>query len=192
MRAWSTVYGITRIRNCCLFRWFEREGQPPRTVEIRPEHCKECVTELRAIAAERGIRLVERGSLNKAILIVEDEIDIRLAVASVLEEEGYLVYSASNGKEALELLKQIPRPALVLVDLMMPVMSGWQLIESLQGDDVLATLPVAVVTAADVTTVDGAKRVMRKPIQIEKLIALVEELSGPPPPMSPTSDQRVA
>ncbi|MCU1282934.1 MAG: response regulator, partial [bacterium] len=62
------------------------------------------------------------------ILIVEDEHDARVLLRAVLEDAGYVVHSAANGRDAVELLSSVdPKPRLMIVDLNMPVMDGWQL-----------------------------------------------------------------
>ena len=110
-----------------------------------------------------------------AVLIVEDDDDIREIVASALEQEGFHVYQANSGARALELLRQMPHPSLVLADLMMPVMNGWELIKSLSEDDRLATLPVVVISAVDQGEPLGYRRI-KKPFDIDELIRIVGEL----------------
>jgi CheY-like chemotaxis protein len=110
-----------------------------------------------------------------AVLIVEDEDDIREVVANALEHEGFQVYQAETGARALELLKEMPHPSLILADLMMPVMSGWDLIKALSEDDRLATLPVVVISAVDHAEPQGFRRI-KKPFDIDELIRIVGEL----------------
>jgi CheY-like chemotaxis protein len=110
-----------------------------------------------------------------AVLIVEDEDDIREVVANALEQEGFQVYQADSGARALELLKEMPHPSLILADLMMPVMSGWDLIKALSQDDRLATLPVVVVSAVDSKEPQGFRRI-KKPFDLDELIRVVGEL----------------
>jgi CheY-like chemotaxis protein len=110
-----------------------------------------------------------------AVLVVEDDDDIREVVANTLTSEGFQVYQANTGARALEVLQQIPHPCLILADLMMPVMSGWDLIKALSQDDRLATLPVVVVSAVDEEAPQGYRRV-KKPFDIDELIRIVDEL----------------
>jgi CheY-like chemotaxis protein len=84
----------------------------------------------------------------RRILLVEDDAAIRETIAELLEEEGYRVASAANGAEALELLSAPELPSVILLDLMMPVMSGWELHEALQDDPRLASIPVVVISAS--------------------------------------------
>ena len=110
-----------------------------------------------------------------AVLVVEDDADIREAVTTALEVEGFQVFAAENGARALELLQEIPHPSLILADLMMPVMDGWQLISALSKDDRLATLPVVLVSATPDGGPEGFRRV-KKPIELDDLLKIVDEL----------------
>jgi CheY-like chemotaxis protein len=109
------------------------------------------------------------------VLIVEDDADIREIVAAALAADGFQVYRADSGARALELLREIPHPALILADLMMPVMSGWELIKALSQDDRLATLPVVVVSAVDEAAPQGFRRI-KKPFDLDELVKIVSEL----------------
>jgi CheY-like chemotaxis protein len=174
MQRWTTTYGITRVQGCCLFRWFEREGGA-RTIEIRDEHCANCIAEIRVLAESKGLRLLERGPIRRSILIVDDDADIREGLAAVLEDEGFLAYQAKNGREALVVLEQMPRPSAVLVDLMMPEMNGWQLASVLKT----AGLPVIIITAAaGIAQVDGARHVIQKPLSIDRLVSAIESAAN--------------
>ena len=110
-----------------------------------------------------------------AVLVVEDDDGIREAISLLLENEGFHVAQAENGARALEVLREMPHPALILADLMMPVMDGWQLLKALEQDDRLATLPVVVVSAVDEQRPQGYRRI-KKPIDFDDLIKIVNEL----------------
>lgn len=115
----------------------------------------------------------------RSILIVEDEFDIRETLKYALELEGFEVTTASNGKDGLERLPQMTKPCLILLDLMMPVMNGWEFANTLQDDMVLATIPVIVVTAfADRAGGIPAKGVIKKPIDLDLLFATVHRYCG--------------
>src|SRR5438132_14133766 len=84
----------------------------------------------------------------KAVLVVDDDDDIRSAVQEVLEGEGYPTVGAANGKEALDVLRtSATPPALVLLDLMMPEMDGWELLVRMDEDPAMHRVPVALMSA---------------------------------------------
>lgn len=112
------------------------------------------------------------------ILIVDDETDIRDAVAEFLVEEGYQVAHARDGVEAMSFLHQQPLPAVVLLDLMMPRKPGHTVLAEIRADERLRPLPVLVVSAQPKAQIpDTADAVLLKPFQIEELLALVHRLS---------------
>lgn len=118
------------------------------------------------------------------ILVVEDDLDIRSILSQLLMFEGYDVEEAADGAEALALLRRGQPPALILLDLMMPVMDGWQLRAELQRDPALASIPVVIVSA-DVRAEQEASRLrvaglLKKPLQIEPLLELVHRICGAP------------
>ncbi len=112
-------------------------------------------------------------------MVVEDDAEIRVLVTEVLEADGHSVVQAENGAQALDLLRSGTVPALILLDLMMPVLSGPELLEILQEDHALSRVPVVVVSAiADGGKVDGVKRFVRKPASASTLRALAAEYDG--------------
>jgi serine/threonine protein kinase/CheY-like chemotaxis protein len=111
----------------------------------------------------------------RSVLVVEDDSSIREGIQSAVESEGFQAYGAANGRDALDVLHRIPRPGLILLDLMMPVMSGWELLDSLRADDELAQIPVVIVSAVPDRNKLGASRVLRKPVEVNTLLNVVEE-----------------
>src|SRR5260221_12705088 len=83
----------------------------------------------------------------KYVLVVEDDRDIREGLADLLGDYGYTVRGASNGREALEVLGGPSLPCIILLDLMMPVMDGWQLMEEVSRRRELAGIPICIITA---------------------------------------------
>jgi len=82
------------------------------------------------------------------LLLIEDDADVRRSIAETLTEAGHEVVEAENGKHALELLNQASTvPDVVLLDLLMPEMSGWQFRSALKADVRFAAIPVIVMTA---------------------------------------------
>ncbi len=115
-----------------------------------------------------------------SVLLVEDDKDIRDAVSALLESEGYTVLTAGNGKEALQVLEQ-GEPCVVLLDLMMPVMSGWDFMNEVKKDKRLEDIPVVVVSAYSERKAEGVRRVLKKPLDVPKLLAAVAEYCCCPP-----------
>ena len=83
----------------------------------------------------------------RVVFIVEDDPDIRDAYAALLEGERYETRLARDGQEALELLEGEPAPCLILLDLMMPRMDGFQFLEAVRKDEKHASIPIVVVSA---------------------------------------------
>jgi signal transduction histidine kinase len=106
------------------------------------------------------------------ILVVEDDDDLRETVVSLLEGQGFRPVGAENGLRALEYLRSSPQPALILLDLMMPEMDGWQFRVEQKKDPALATIPVLVLSADDspqAAAID-AHRYIPKPVDFERLL----------------------
>jgi CheY-like chemotaxis protein len=108
------------------------------------------------------------------VLVVDDDVAIRDAVSDILEEEGYKVLRAENGRRCMEFLEN-GKPNLVLLDLMMPVMSGWEVLEELLHRDDLADVPVVVVSAM---LAPGARMCLPKPLDLGHLLQVVEHYCG--------------
>jgi len=113
------------------------------------------------------------------VLLVEDDGDLRDAMADTLEESGYSVAAVANGLECLEWLREAPQPpSLILLDLMMPVMDGWQFrIEQLK-DPKLAGIPVVILSAMASPAVNDDVEHLKKPVKLQPLLALVARYSG--------------
>jgi two-component system chemotaxis response regulator CheY len=112
----------------------------------------------------------------KQILVVEDDEGIREFLQIVLEMEGFAVLLASNGKEALEILSQGVNPCLIILDLMMPVMDGWQFNKERIKTEAWANIPVVVFTAfAERAKSMQVQEVLEKPISLVDLMAVVKK-----------------
>jgi CheY-like chemotaxis protein len=110
----------------------------------------------------------------KHVLVVEDDPDLRDSLVEILESEGHGVLSAENGERALELLSWGEPPSLIVLDLMMPVMNGWEFLEIIRRDARLKSVPVVVVTAARDAKVEGASYCIEKPLILDKLLGLLK------------------
>jgi CheY-like chemotaxis protein len=118
----------------------------------------------------------------RSILIVEDDPSIRECLSELLLAEGYPVVLAADGAEALEKLATISRPTLVLLDLMMPRMDGWQVLKIMREQDHLAPVPVIITSAtADARTgLHGANEIIKKPYDFNALLGLIAKYCGTP------------
>lgn len=113
---------------------------------------------------------------NRCVLIVEDDEDIRETLKSILEADGYRVVTAENGVAGLERLKELVNPCLVILDLMMPLMDGWQFVEALHHDSVLTAIPVVILSAfSDKEKPIKAQGFIKKPVDLESLSLLVKK-----------------
>lgn len=108
------------------------------------------------------------------VLVVDDDADVRDALQSVLEERGFSVRTASGGACALESLNREPA-ALVLLDLMMPGMSGTDLLERMHNDDRLKTIPVVIASAwpEQAKAPTGVQGIVSKPFDLDCLVEVV-------------------
>jgi CheY-like chemotaxis protein len=111
------------------------------------------------------------------VMVVDDDDEYRLLLEETLEDEGYLVVSAASGRDALEYLRRGVRPTLLLLDLWMPGMDGWQLRLELTRDDALRDIPIVVVTGGELLpTADSmhVQEVISKPASPASIVAVVD------------------
>lgn len=114
--------------------------------------------------------------------MVDDDDDIREVVRAVLEDAGYAVDLASNGAEALLRLGELPTPALVLLDLMMPTMGGGTFLHEWARRAELPRAPVLILTAstpAFVATLGLLHPTLHKPLELNVFLEAVTKLAGP-------------
>ena len=109
---------------------------------------------------------------DSVILVVEDEAESRESLRELLEIEGYTVETATNGKEALDKLDSL-EPCFILLDLFMPVMDGWQVLEKLRSDGRLSRLKVLVTTSAAANTPADVP-VLLKPLDFDRLLRTID------------------
>jgi CheY-like chemotaxis protein len=119
--------------------------------------------------------------VERDILLVDDDQHIRDALSELLEAEGYSIAHAENGLEALALLRGRLVPRMILLDLMMPAMDGWELRAELDRDPSLSHIPVAVVSAFvpfDRSTAMQVEAVFKKPVDVPHLLGTIERIIG--------------
>src|SRR5690242_15982708 len=114
-------------------------------------------------------------SQGKTLLVVDDEPDIRDSLRDALEDEGYRVEVARNGKEALDVLPTLEKPFAVILDIIMPVMSGAEFYAALRADAHFADTPVLISTS-DASRAPSGVLIMKKPIDLERFLDAVANL----------------
>lgn len=133
-----------------------------------------------------------------AILLVEDEPDLLSVWADILENKGYTVATAADGREALDYLERQPRPALIFLDLSMPVINGVRFLQSMHSGAFphLADVPVIVISAVS-DSYDlqeyHCTAIVRKSVGIENtIVELARKYVAPARPMAPASGPQSA
>lgn len=104
---------------------------------------------------------------NGWILVVDDNPDALRAMSELLQFEGFQVLTAQNGLDALNKMKAAGHISLVLLDLWMPVMDGWEVLRRKASDDGIAKIPVIVVSAAPPDALDGVEAILKKLFRLE-------------------------
>lgn len=113
--------------------------------------------------------------MNHTVLLVEDEEELRETMRDALELNGYAVVAARDGQEALEVLDRIDNLCLILLDLIMPRMNGWDFFARLRQRSGLAGVPVIIHSSTPNQAPEGATRVLGKPLAFDQLLAVVKE-----------------
>jgi CheY-like chemotaxis protein len=131
----------------------------------------------RLTAGADGARTAARAA-PATVLVVEDDCDIREVLSDTLAIEGYAVVSAANGRQALDLLHAGLDADLILLDLLMPVMNGWEFRAAQRADPALSRIPVVVVSASSPHGLDPERHIA-KPFGVDELLSAVAELAAP-------------
>ena len=118
-----------------------------------------------------------RKAADATILIIDDDVASRKALAEVLTDEGYSVATASDGADGLTYLRQGHRPKVILLDLMMPGVDGWDFRAEQKRDEHLRDIPVIAISAAG--KLMDADHTIRKPINIATLLNLLTNVLEP-------------
>ncbi len=123
----------------------------------------------------------------KNIMVVDDEMDIRYVIRKMLEREGFAVMEAESGEDALDKLKKA-KPDLILLDIMMPGIDGWETCARIKSNNDLTSIPVVMLTAktAEEDKIKaleecGAEWHISKPIDMAKFVETVKWLLESPP-----------
>lgn len=110
------------------------------------------------------------------VFVADDEDALRESTQELLELVGYLVLTARTGSEALARMRGISGPAVAIVDLVMPEMDGWDLIERMRTSTELNRIPVIVISGHGRAPIKGADRVLSKPYDPSELVGVVGDL----------------
>ena len=109
----------------------------------------------------------------ETVLIVEDEVTTRDVLIELLEKDGREIVTADDGQEAMERLAKAPCPRVILLDLMMPRMDGWEFLRRQATDPSIANIPTIVLSGSKLPA--GAKHQLSKPVDVDRLRALVDQ-----------------
>ena len=116
------------------------------------------------------------------VLVVDDEPLIAMALEAALEDAGYGVSTAANGRQGLERLAEAPRPEIVLLDMMMPVMNGPAMLAAMAADPGLRRIPVIVLSSLPEEAIraraDGFAAILRKPCTAEQVLDAIARVLG--------------
>lgn len=120
------------------------------------------------------------------ILLVDDDSELRDELAAALSEAGYDVVSAANGREALDRLKARPLPRVIVLDLLMPVMNGWEFCDATRGDPTMGKIPIVVTSGAVSRDPSSPYYIdvddfITKPFDLDELLVKIRRLSAGAP-----------
>jgi len=110
----------------------------------------------------------------RSILVIDDDSASTDSLTDILTGEGYSVATARNGKEALELLRGAPNPRVIILDLFMPEMDGWEFRREQLKDAKLRDIPVVVMTGASIYAGIDANVIVHKPLDVARFVSLIE------------------
>lgn len=127
-----------------------------------------------------------------AVLIIEDDAELRESWVATLEECGYTVFAAADGAAGLRVLDEVPWISVVLLDISMPVMDGWQVLRTMKADGFLSSIPTVVVsadTAIEESMALGADGYLCKPASVAQVLAVIRPLCGGRGEAQPATEQ---
>ncbi len=111
--------------------------------------------------------------MSHTVLLIEDEDELRESMRDLLEGDGHAVVAARDGQEALDALPHIQNLCVVLLDLLMPRMNGWDFFERMRARPELSAVPVVVHSSAQSSAPAGVTLVLKKPVEPERLLSVV-------------------
>lgn len=122
-------------------------------------------------------------SIGNKILLVEDDIDIQDNLKAFLEMENFEVASAANGRQAIDLIQKEGKPALILLDLMMPIMNGYEMLAEMKKRNLFQEEPIPIILLSAATDIEETAReqivkFVRKPIALDKLLQTIKEIKS--------------
>ncbi|MES3038796.1 MAG: response regulator [Bdellovibrionota bacterium] len=113
---------------------------------------------------------------HRNVLIIEDNAAVVTTMKSLLELEGYKVYTANNGQEGIEILGIVPNMSVILLDMMMPVMNGWDFLEFQRAQSAYSKIPVVVVSAyGETAKTVKPDAIIHKPVKLDLLLSTVHK-----------------
>lgn len=137
---------------------------------------------VRTLIKQGSAVLIMANEHQKLVLVVDDEEMNLIVLSKILQRAGYEVATATNGQEAIDRSRRTPQPKIILMDLMMPLMSGWDATQEIKKDQSLAKIPVVAVTALsnerEATLAFGFDGFCPKPIDFNELIKMIEGFIG--------------
>ena len=116
----------------------------------------------------------------QSVRVVDDDCDVRDGLKDTLEAAGYPAVCVKNGEEALSYLRSHPATRAVLLDLFMPVMSGWEFVRRVRSSSAFGTVPIIVITGVEPHWGYPSSLVLRKPVEPSELLRVLSDLSSDP------------
>jgi len=115
----------------------------------------------------------------KNILVIEDDKSVRDMLKAVLEIEGYNVQTAENGYQGIESIVRKSPPDAILLDMMMPIMNGWEFMDFLKTNASQFKIPVIIISAfSETAKTVKPEAIVSKPIQLKELLSAIEKLAS--------------
>jgi CheY-like chemotaxis protein len=121
-----------------------------------------------------SVPVSQRAAVRREVLVVDDDFSAREVLTELLKDEGYSIISAADGREALNYLRDASPPGVIILDLMMPVMDGWEFLDHQSHNPALLDTPAIVTTATLPLHPLRAQAVLQKPLRFQFLLEMIE------------------